>query len=636
MPQAGDVLDGRYRLDAELGAGGFGTVWRARDLRMNREVAVKTGLPATADEARRFVREAELAGSLSHPNIVTVHDFAHITVGGREVIYLVMELVRGESLATVLGRGLPDFQASLAWAEQICAALGAAHAAGIVHRDIKPPNVIVGESGPVKVLDFGIAKHRLSQTNLTGTGNLIGSFAYMAPERCRGGAVDGRSDLYALGCLLMELWTGRLPFLGREWPELSVQHMTAPPPTPSAFAPALTATADRLVLDLLAKDPGRRPPSAAAVAQRLAVIAREARQTRAAHGLHGPHGTHRVQDAPPIPATPAIPAIPTAREPQPQSQPDPQPRDRAVEPPPLPPYTPTVLDATAEPVRAALRRRLDQILALPDDADTGEFQELLDALVPEAQRELGPDDPLTTEAVLVRARHLWRRDPADPGLSRVVPKLVRVFGERDRRTIEARALLLSYEANAEHPGREGRAAARGELRGLVDVARLALGPYDPVTLHARAALARSLCWSMSRDRQEDVKRRRALVEPLLPDLAVGLPADDPERLYAHETVAHDAYLLADYAAAARYYDELAAFTGGDDRDWLVQAVLAHGRSLGESGEFTRAAETLARLKKRLAAEPGPMSHLVDEVHRLETRYRRKARRQDRPARSWFR
>ncbi|MFF0478255.1 protein kinase [Streptomyces sp. NPDC004284] len=616
MPQVGDVLDGRYRLDAELGAGGFGTVWRARDLRMNREVAVKTGLPGTADEARRFVREAELAGSLTHPNIVTVHDFAHITLGGREVIYLVMELVRGESLATVLGRGLPDFQASLAWAEQICAALEAAHAAGIVHRDIKPPNVIIGETGPVKVLDFGIAKHQLSQTNLTGTGTLIGSFAYMAPERCRSGAVDGRSDLYALGCLLMELWTGRLPFLGREWAELSVQHMTAPPPTPSAFAPALTATADRLVLDLLAKDPDRRPPHAAAVAQRLAVIAREAREARPAHGFPAPHG------------------LPAVHAPRPEPQPEP--RDRAVEPPPLPPYTPTVLDGSAEPVRGALRRRLDQILALPDDADAGEFQELLDALVLEAQRELGPDDPLTTEAVLVRARRLWRRDPGDPGLSRVVPKLVRVFGERDRRTIEARALLLSYGAGADHAGREGREAARDELRELIGVATLALGPYDPVTLRARIALVTSLCRGLSRDREADVKRRRALLERILPDLAVGLPAGDPERLRVQATVADDAYLLADYPAAARYYDELAALTGGDVRDWPALDVLAHGRSLGESGEFTRAADTLTRLKNRLAAEPGPMSHLVDEVHRLESRYLRKARRQDRPARSWFR
>ncbi|MFI2733555.1 protein kinase [Streptomyces sp. NPDC018711] len=635
MPQVGDVLDGRYRLDAELGAGGFGTVWRARDLRMNREVAVKTGLPATADEARRFVREAELAGSLTHPNIVTVHDFAHITADGREVIYLVMELVRGESLATVLGRGLPDFQASLAWAEQICAALEAAHAAGIVHRDIKPPNVIIGESGPVKVLDFGIAKHQLSQTNLTGTGNLIGSFAYMAPERCRGGTVDGRSDLYALGCLLMELWTGRLPFLGREWPELSVQHMTAPPPTPSAFAPALTATADRLVLDLLAKDPDHRPPHATAVAQRLAVIAREARETRGTHGSYGARETHEAHGAQ---------AAHGAREAQQAHEAHPahgvpaapEPRGLAVEPPPLPPYTPTVLDGTAEPVRGALRRRLDQILALPDDADAGEFQELLDALVLEAQRELGPDDPLTTEAVLVRARRLWRRDPGDPALSRVVPKLVRVFGERDRRTIEARALLLSYGAGADHAGREGREAARDELRELIGVATLALGPYDPVTLRARIALVTSLCRGLSRDRETDVRRRRALLERILPDLAVGLPAGDPERLRVQATVADDAYLLADYPAAARYYDELAVLTGGDVRDWPARDVLAHGRSLGESGEFTRAADVLTRLKQRLAAEPGPMSHLVDEVHRLENRYLRKARRQDRPARSWFR
>ncbi|MFJ8849226.1 serine/threonine-protein kinase [Streptomyces sp. NPDC102437] len=271
MPQAGDVLDGRYRLDSRLGAGGFGTVWQGRDLRMNRDVAVKTGVPDTVEEARRFVREAELAGSLAHPNIVTVHDFAHIHWEGRELVYLVMELVRGESLADVLRRGLPGFHDAVGWAGGICSALEAAHSAGIVHRDIKPANVIIGAADTLKVLDFGIARHQLSRTDLTGNG-VIGTALYMAPERFRG-AADARSDLYSLGCLLMEMWTGRLPFPGTSWQELYAQHIGAPPPRPSAFTPSLSPTADQLVLDLLAKDPAGRPPHAAAVAQRLTLLA---------------------------------------------------------------------------------------------------------------------------------------------------------------------------------------------------------------------------------------------------------------------------------------------------------------------------------------------------------------------------
>ncbi|WP_405708328.1 MULTISPECIES: protein kinase domain-containing protein [unclassified Streptomyces] len=585
MPQAGDVLDGRYRLDSQLGAGGFGTVWQGRDLRMNRDVAVKTGVPDTVEDARRFVREAELAGSLAHPNIVTVHDFAHIHWEGRELVYLVMELVRGESLGEVLRRGLPDFHDSVLWAGRICSALEAAHSAGIVHRDIKPANVIIGTADTLKVLDFGIARHQLSRTDLTGNG-VIGTALYMAPERFRG-AVDARSDLYSLGCLLMELWTGRLPFPGTSWQELYAQHMGAPPPLPSAFAPSLSATADRLVLDLLAKDATGRPPHAAAVAQRLTLLAQEA------------------EHAAPRPSTPPLP----------------------------PAYTPTVLDEGAEPVRAALRRRLGQITALPDDSDIGELQELLGALIPEAQRELGPDDPLTTEAVLVRARRLWHRDPTDTALARTVPKLRRVFGEQDRRTIEARALLLGHQVQSEHAG---TTAATAELREVIKAAQHVLGPFDPVTLHARAELATGLCKGLSRDRFEDVKRRRTILERLLPDLIRGLPAEDGHRRRIHLTVADDAYLMKDYATAGRYYDELAAPGRGDDREWPAKTVFAHAHSLGESGEFERAAAMMAQLRNTLTEEPGnARSYLAAEARRLESRYRRRLRRQTHQPRGWF-
>ncbi|MEU0629807.1 serine/threonine-protein kinase [Streptomyces sp. NPDC005989] len=584
VPQAGDVLDGRYRLDSRLGAGGFGTVWQGRDLRMNRDVAVKTGVPDTVEDARRFVREAELAGSLAHPDIVTVHDFAHIHWEGRELVYLVMELVRGESLADVLRRGLPGFHDSVGWAGRICSALEAAHSAGIVHRDIKPANVIIGAADTVKVLDFGIARHQLSRTDLTGNG-VIGTALYMAPERFRG-AADARSDLYSLGCLLMEMWTGRLPFPGTSWQELYAQHIGAPPPRPSAFTPSLSATADQLVLDLLAKDPAGRPPHAAAVAQRLTLLAQ---------------GTE-----------------PTA--PRPVTMPQP------------PSYTPTVLDEGAEPVRAALRRRLGQIMALPDDSDIGEFQELLGALIPEAQRELGPDDPLTTEAVLVRARRLWRRDPTDTALARTVPKLRRVFGEQDRRTIEARAVLLGHRIQSEH---EDRTAVAAEMREVIKAAQDVLGPFDPVTLHARAELATGLCKGLSRDRFEDVKQRRALLERLLPDLVRGLPAEDSHRRDIHLTVADDAYLMQDYETAARYYDELAALGDGEDRGWPAKTVFAHARSLGESGEFERAAAMLAQLGNALADEGNARSYLGNEARRLESRYRRRLRRRTNQPRGWF-
>ncbi|MFD9903438.1 protein kinase [Streptomyces sp. NPDC059063] len=610
----GGRVGGALPTGLPLGAGGFGTVWSGHDLRMKRTVAVKTGLPETPDEARRFVREAELAGGLSQPNVATVHDVGQVDWNGRQLVYIVMELVRGEDLGGVLERGLPDFRDSVLWARQICAALGAAHEADIVHRDIKPANVIVTDSGTVKVLDFGIAKHQLSGTNLTGEGMLIGSFPYMAPERWRGSAVDGRSDLYSLGCLLMQLWTGRLPFLGGTLHELFGQHVGAQPPAPSAFTPGLPREADRLVLDLLAKDPAHRPPHAREVARRLELLA-----------------APTVIAAPPqVPATAAPPQVRAASSPPVQAPP--------------PAYSPTVLDPGADPVRAALRRRLDQIQALPSDSDLKEYLELLDALIPEAQRELGPDDPLTTDALLSRARRAWRQDPADTSLSRLLPKLARVFGPEDRRTVEVRATLLGYEA---HLGRSDPKAVLPELTDVIELATRVLGPYDPVTLHARAQLALGRCRRFAQGSQElplsaasataELQRRRALLEPVLADLNRGLPEHDTLRWEVCRLAAGDAYLMEDYAAAARLYDELLPLNQAVLHDAPAPEVaLRHARSVGEAGDPERAAALLAELKPRVSSLPGPTSPLMDVVHRLENRYRRRARRQSGESRSWFR
>ncbi|MGA4843839.1 protein kinase domain-containing protein [Streptomyces sp. G45] len=639
MAQAGDVLEGRYQLESVLGSGGFGSVWHGRDLRMKRAVAVKTGLPETPREVRRFIREAELAGGLSQPNITTIHDVGQVDWNGRALVYIVMELVRGDDLRSLLRRGLPDFRDSVLWARQICAALGAAHEAGIVHRDIKPANVIVTEAGTVKVLDFGIAKRQASDTDLTGEGVVIGSFPYMAPERWRGGAVDGRADLYALGCLLMELWTGRLPFLGGTLHELLAQHVAARPPVPSSFAPGLPHGADQLVLDLLAKDPSHRPPHAREVARRLALLAEPSRATAAPTRVQD---TPRGQDTPQGHGTPAQGRAgrpPGAAVPSPEPAAPPQ--GRAAPPPS---YSPTVADPATDPLRAALRRRLDQIQALPPDSDVTEYLELLDALIPEAQRELGPDDPLTTDALLSRARRAWQRDPADTGLSRLLPKLHRVFGPEDRRTIDARAALLGYRAflGADHP-RE----ALPELADVIELAARVLGPYDTVTLHARAQSALGQCRRFGQGGAElplseatlpaEAERRRAILEPVLADLGRGLPEHDPLRWEVHRLAASDAYLMEDYPRAARLYDELLplnrAVLGTDP---APEVALRHARSVGEAGEPGRAVTMLAELNTRLRALPGPTSPLVDVVHQLQSRYRRRARRQSGESRSWFR
>ncbi|MFD0347613.1 serine/threonine-protein kinase [Kitasatospora aburaviensis] len=210
--QAGDVLDDRYELIETIGEGAFGVVWKARDARIQRHVAVKVMQQGgnTAKDVARFVREVATAGALNHPHIVTVHDFGEHRSAGRPVFYLVMELLDGAQLNESLARGVPPLARSLAWASQIADALAVAHGAGVVHRDIKPANVMVLASGSVKVVDFGIARTEAADDGVTSTHAIIGTPAYMAPERFEGG-LDARSDLYAFGCLLYELCTGRPP-----------------------------------------------------------------------------------------------------------------------------------------------------------------------------------------------------------------------------------------------------------------------------------------------------------------------------------------------------------------------------------------------------------------------------------------
>ncbi|MFE7531271.1 serine/threonine-protein kinase, partial [Kitasatospora sp. NPDC057542] len=274
--RVGDVLDGRYELVEKLGQGGFGVVWRSRDTRMGRPVAVKVIGHHGGDRAKaalRFVREAGAAGNLSHPHIVTVHDLGQCELGGQEVTYLVMELLTGRTLTEVLRDGLPEPEQSLRWGRQISGALAAAHDAGVVHRDIKPDNVMITDAGRLKVLDFGIAQLDTGAGGLTTTGTIVGSPAYMAPERWTGGRVDGRADLYALGCVLVELFTGARPFGGDSTPVLMYQHLNeAPAPLdPAQFG--LPSQVAGLVAELLAKDPADRPADARTVERRLAAPA---------------------------------------------------------------------------------------------------------------------------------------------------------------------------------------------------------------------------------------------------------------------------------------------------------------------------------------------------------------------------
>ncbi|MFH9090505.1 protein kinase [Streptomyces sp. NPDC017673] len=262
--QAGAVLDGRYRLIEPIGAGGFGQVWKAHDPKVDRLVAVKVlAGDGGADHDRqvaRFAREAAVAGGLSHPNIVTVHDFGSAMYDGRLHAYLVMQLLPGKSLSTVLEAGRLPLSKAMYAAACVADALEAAHEAGLTHRDIKPSNIIVRSSGEASVVDFGITRSSDARHDITTTGVLIGTPAYMAPEALSG-TFDCRSDMYSLGCVLYEMVTGQRPFAGTSW-RLVNQHLNEQPAPLRTLRPDAPAELERLVSRLMAKDPAQRPASA--------------------------------------------------------------------------------------------------------------------------------------------------------------------------------------------------------------------------------------------------------------------------------------------------------------------------------------------------------------------------------------
>jgi serine/threonine-protein kinase len=258
------VLAGRYRLEGPVAYGGVGEVWRATDLVLGRPVAVKLLRAEYAQHPEvlaRFRAEARHAGSVSHPGIAQVYDYGED--GAAASPHLVMELVDGPSLARVLAAGPLAPARAMDVLAQAAAGLQAAHAAGLVHRDVKPGNLLVGPSGQVKITDFGIA-HAAWSAPITQTGALVGTPAYLAPERVMGGPATPASDLYSLGVVGYQCLTGTVPFAGIPHEVTAAhRHRTLPP-----LSPAVPAGVAELVLDLTARDPAARPASAGEVAVR--------------------------------------------------------------------------------------------------------------------------------------------------------------------------------------------------------------------------------------------------------------------------------------------------------------------------------------------------------------------------------
>jgi serine/threonine-protein kinase len=261
----GQTLAGRYRLEERLGRGGSATVWRARDLDLGRQVAVKVldGSSAELGSLSRFRREGELLARLSHPNLVPVFGSG---VDG-DTPFLVMELVDGRTLRSLLDEGpLPEADGVRITAD-IAAGLGVAHAAGIVHRDVTPANIVLGHDGVPRLVDFGIAR-AADLTALTQTATVLGTAAYLSPEQARGEAVTPASDVYALGCVLFELLTGHPPFPADSAVAVAYRHVHDHAPS-LAGEPEVTPAVAAVVAHCLDKSAARRPADATVLAAEL-------------------------------------------------------------------------------------------------------------------------------------------------------------------------------------------------------------------------------------------------------------------------------------------------------------------------------------------------------------------------------
>jgi serine/threonine-protein kinase len=254
------VFDGRYRIVRRLGAGGMANVYMAEDEELDRPVAIKILNDRYANDelfVERFRREARSAAALSHPNIVSIYDRGE----AEGTYYIAMEVIDGASLKELIrqnGRLRPA--QAIAYTRQILSALRFAHKNGIVHRDIKPHNILIGAEERLKVTDFGIARAGASQ--MTEAGSIMGTAHYLSPEQARGAQVTAASDLYSVGVVLYEMLTGDVPFTGDTPVEIAMKHLNDAPRPPSARVPGIPADLDRIVMRALAKDPQDRYRSA--------------------------------------------------------------------------------------------------------------------------------------------------------------------------------------------------------------------------------------------------------------------------------------------------------------------------------------------------------------------------------------
>lgn len=304
-PLIGRLVEGKYRIESKIGEGGMGAVYRAKHVMMDNAVAIKVlhaTLVADKTAVARFQREAQAAARIKHPNAVTVTDFG---VTEDNVIYIVMELFEGQSLREILEKqGLLDLERALEVTKQVCSALEAAHRSGVIHRDVKPDNIVLedrpGQGEVVKVLDFGIAKLKDAPStagNLTRQGVIIGSPHYLSPEQCQSGELDARSDVYSFGIVLYEMLTGEVPFTANTPVAVALKHANEMPRSMRVDHPEIPESVDKVVMRALSKEPERRQQSAMQLAAELEQAVRSvlsAQQGRSTDPGFSPLATKRL------------------------------------------------------------------------------------------------------------------------------------------------------------------------------------------------------------------------------------------------------------------------------------------------------------------------------------------------------
>jgi eukaryotic-like serine/threonine-protein kinase len=520
----GAVLDGRYELVRMLGKGAMGAVWQGNDLRLGRPVAVKT---VRDHPDRRLLdrmgREATTAGQLSHPHIVTVHDYGRTEYDDLPVTYIVMEFVDGRPLTSVMAEGRPELSVALGWARQIALALGAAHApeVDVVHRDLKPDNVLITGDGLVKVVDFGIARFMddgpTADARLTHPGTMFGTPAYMAPEQCLSRPVDGRTDLYALGCLLYEMVTGAPPFAEGSPGTVALSQIRHVPAAPRSRNSAVSPELDLLIRELLAKNPELRPPDAAAVYRRLGVVA-AARADETADALR--QAQSRRPSAP-VPRPP-VKDIPYAELLHRFGGP----HALSIEDDPAAAvllWDGAVAELT-ETVGATHPQTLTARRALAWHTgacgDHARAVAMWRALLPDARNVLGRfhDSAYTAQRMLAwNTGVVGRPAQAVRLLTELLPDATRLLGRRHPDILEARR-FLAWNTGA--MGRHARAVRL--LRRLLPALRETLGADHEHTLEAR----RMLAWNTGQS--GDLVKAVALLRDLVPDTTRALGGGHPQ------------------------------------------------------------------------------------------------------------